>query len=167
MKVVLTTIVILISMVGQPCRALSLEPRNASFYCKVEFSGGIAFNEMSKRWDSAQFLPIKRFVLKLQFISNDVRKDGRGNDENVTNFGATITKDESNMPDSWFPSGCQTNITVKLDDPWFSCSSGVTNYNINLGHHRFLSSYMAGYVNGSNNNDDMPSVSGGTCTQFD
>jgi hypothetical protein len=167
MKLVLATIVVLVSMMGQPCRALSLQPRNASFYCEVKFSGGIAFNELSKRWDSAQFLPVDRFVLKLQFISSDVRKDSRGDDENVTNFRATITKEELYRPASWFGSGCETSITVKPDDPWFSCSSGVTNYNINLGLHRFLSSYMAGYVNGSDDNDAIPSVSGGTCTQLD
>ncbi|MEH2533738.1 hypothetical protein V1277_006966 [Bradyrhizobium sp. AZCC 1588] len=164
MKVILATIVILISAADQPCRAYSLEPRNASFYCRVEFSGGISINEISKRWDSVHFVPVQRFTLKLQFISSDVRKDGQGNDESVTNFKATIIRDDpSHMPASWFPSGCETNITVKLDDPWFSCSSGVSSYNINLGLYRFLSSYMAGYVDGSETNDAKPSMSGGTC----
>jgi hypothetical protein len=163
MKVIIAITIILISTASQPCRAYSLEPRNASFYCRVEFSGGISFNEISGRWDSAHFVPVQRFTLKLQFISSDVRKDHQGNDESVANFKAAIIREESHMPASWFPNGCETDITVKLDNPWFSCSSGVSSYNINLGLYRFLSSYMAGYVNGSANNDAMPSMSGGTC----
>ena len=167
MKMLLATLVVLLPIAGQPCRALVLEPRSASFYCKVDFSGGVSFNEISKRWDSAQYVPVDRFNLKLQFISTDIRKNIRGDYEAVGNFRAKITKQQSHMPSSWFPGECETNIAVKLDDPWFSCSSGPSHYNINLGLHRFLSAYMAGYVDGSENNDAMPSVSAGLCTQLD
>jgi hypothetical protein len=165
MKAFLATLAVATTVV-QPSLASNLEPKDASFACDVKFAGGIAVNEMSKRWDSAQFLPvpIRRFVLNLQFVSIDFRKDGRGEDEPVLSFRVAIAGERNGYPHApWFPGECKANINVRPDAPWFTCSSGVSNYSVNLGLGRFIASYMAGYVNGSDNNDDMPSISGGIC----
>jgi hypothetical protein len=165
MKTFLATFVVATTVV-QPSLALNLEPKDASFACEVKFSSGIAVNEMSKRWEAAQLMtvPIRRFALNLQFVSIDFRKDGRGEDELVLSFRAVIAGERNDYPRApWFPGECKTNISVRPDAPWFTCSSGASNYSINLGANRFITSYMAGYVNGSDNNDDVPSISGGTC----
>jgi hypothetical protein len=40
-------------------------------------------------------------------------------------------------------------------------------YKFNLKNYRFLRAYLAGYVNGMNENSDTPYVSGGTCIKTD
>jgi hypothetical protein len=165
MKAFLTTVIVAL-ILSQPCLALKLEPKDASFSCAVKFSGGIAVNEMSKRWDSVHFtpVPIRSLVVNLQFVSVDFRKDGRGEDELVLSYRVTVAAERNQYPTApWFPGECKTNISVRPDDPWFTCSSGPSHYSVNLGVNRFIASYMAGYVNGSDNNDDTPSVSAGSC----
>jgi hypothetical protein len=40
-------------------------------------------------------------------------------------------------------------------------------YQFNLRTNRFLGAYLEGYVDGKDNNDDTPFVSGGTCSKID
>ena len=40
-------------------------------------------------------------------------------------------------------------------------------YKFNLKNNRFLRAYLAGYVNGMNENSDTPYVSDGTCIKTD
>ena len=47
-----------------------------------------------------------------------------------------------------------------------ACGS-LPSYQFNLTNNRFLSIYDFGYIDGRDNNDETPSVSGGTCTKIE
>jgi len=146
----------------------AIEAKDTSYFCGVEFSAGLAFNKSTKQWRSAKLKPTKKFVLRLKFLSSGIRKDDLGNDESVSDFNVTVTDAGSDNPLPCYPSQPQkSSITTKLDDPWFSCSAGLYDLNINLGKNRFLAAHLVGYVNGLDVTGDTPTVSGGTCTKID
>jgi hypothetical protein len=51
--------------------------------------------------------------------------------------------------------------------PSVACSGARENYIFNFQNNRFLQGFMHGYVNGKDDNRNMPSMSGGTCTRIE
>jgi hypothetical protein len=48
---------------------------------------------------------------------------------------------------------------------FLECSRiGLIDYKFNFVNHRFIEIYKGGYINGANDNNDTPKVSGGDCT---
>ena len=58
-------------------------------------------------------------------------------------------------------------LTIHDDDGGFRCVTITEDFVVNIKTLRFLRIYPLGYVSGQDNNDNTPSVSGGTCTTID
>jgi hypothetical protein len=145
----------------------AIELKNASYFCTVEFAGGLAFNESLKKWDSAKFLPHRKFVLKLQFISKGIQKDAGGKDQPVADFKVALTEAGTNDGSYCFPQDYKGLPSMIGTFDYLNCFNFPSEYQFNLKTNRFLSYYKFGYLEGKDNNDDTPAVSGGTCTKID
>jgi hypothetical protein len=162
------TSVVLVAAFLPTTSTYAIEARDTSYFCGVEFSAGLAFSKSTKKWKSAKLRPTRKFVLRLKFLASGIRKDRLGNDESAGDFNVTVTDAGSDNPTPCYPSQPEKySITTKLDDPWFSCSAGLYDFNINLGKNRFLAASLVGYVNGQDVTGDTPTVSGGTCTKIE
>jgi hypothetical protein len=71
--------------------AEAFPPRDASYFCEVELSGGLAFDNSSGRWQSTTFIPSGKFVLNLKFLRSRMRKDFFDKDEPVNDYTVTMT----------------------------------------------------------------------------
>jgi hypothetical protein len=168
MKAVSYAIAMSVIVASGPSASNAMAPKDASYFCTVEFVGGIAFNQTLKRWDSAKFRPERKFVLKLKYLTTRTQKDLFGKDETVTDFNVTLTEAGSNSPLPCLKTGDDWSAIVPiLQYDFVSCTSGLSEHSFNLKKNRFLASYMFGFIDGSDNNDNTPSVSGGTCTKID
>jgi hypothetical protein len=47
------------------------------------------------------------------------------------------------------------------------CSAEVRGYRFNFEYKMFLETYVIGYVEEQDSNDDTPSISGGTCARIE
>lgn len=47
-----------------------------TYYCVSEFSGGLAYDENLKKWDSARFRPSHKFVVYFHYIGQHRYEDG-------------------------------------------------------------------------------------------
>jgi hypothetical protein len=146
----------------------AMAAKDASYFCTVEFSGGIAFNERFKKWESTTFRPEGKFVLKLKYLKVRTQKDFLGKDETVTDFNVTLTQAGSNLPSPCLSTGDEWSSIVPVSQyDYFSCYADLSEHYFNLRTNRFLASYMVGFIDGKENNENTPSVSGGTCTKID
>jgi hypothetical protein len=146
----------------------AIELKNASYFCTVEFAGGLAFNDTSKNWESVKFRPDNKFVLKLQFVSKRLQKNMISEkDEPVADFNATLTKAGTSEGHPCFSQDSGQTLSMTGDFDYLSCDYFPSEYQFNLKNNRFLTYYKFGYLNGTDNNDNTPAVSGGTCTKID
>ena len=125
--------------------ALGFERRDGAYYCTVQFSGGIAYNESLKRWQGTSFQPSGNFVVRLKYLKSRT--------VNVTDKFSYDIDDYD------------VHITDEGANGYLHCGA-ITNYEFNFKNNRFLEVYAVGYVNGVDKNGDTPSVSGGTCTKI-
>lgn len=138
---------------------------DASYFCVVEAVGGLAFDERTKKWVGSTFRPDKKFVLRLKRHRTRVQKATFGEDT-VHDYNVTLTVAGSNSPSNCgnYP---DKHVTVN-ELGWVVCKGlGLNEYRFNLKTNRFLSAYLLGYIDGADNNDDTPNISGGTCTKID
>jgi hypothetical protein len=146
----------------------AMAPQDASYYCIVEFAGGLAFNPTLKKWESAKFRPERKFVLKLKYLTTRTQKDYAGRDETVSDFNVTLTASGSNSSEPCLKVGDEWSVVVPISqDDFISCTAELSEHYFNLRSNRFLTSYMIGYTDGKDNDENTPSVSGGTCTKID
>jgi hypothetical protein len=131
-----------------------------SYFCSAEFAGGISYDARSKSWQGTVFNPDRKFVLTVKVMGS--RMEGSSP---VDDLRVTVTASGSN-----FAAPC-----VDLRDPlktitskhsMIFCTVSFTDYTISRTTNRFLAVYPVGYVTGEDNNDDTPSVIGGTCTKI-
>jgi len=138
----------------------------ARFYSEaVEAAGGLSYDERAKKWEGAAFNARDKFVLRLKFLRIRVQKSIFGKDETVYDYSVTTTKAGSNSP-----SPCETHsetyVTV-TELGWVVCHSDFQEYRVALKANRFLRGYLLGYIDGKDNNQNTPSIEGGTCTKID
>ena len=146
----------------------AMAPKDASYFCTVELAGGLAFNQNLKKWESAKFRPERKFVLKLKYLTTRTQKDFLGKDETVTDFNVTLTAAGSNSSEPCLKTGDEWSETVPISQyDFIACTAGLSEHYFNLKSNRFLTSYMLGYIDGKDNDDNTPVVSGGTCTKID
>ena len=96
-------------------------------------------------------------------------KEYSGKDEPAQLFDVTTTKAGSStaLPceNPREPSG---SVAIGGDEVEFDClGANLQEFKFNLKTNRFLAIYAVGYVDGTNNNADNPTLSGGTCTKID
>jgi hypothetical protein len=94
----LAIVLIILPASAAPCEGLSTPPQNASYFCTVDFEGGLSFNENLKKWQSTTFLADRKFVLRLKFVASRTQRNYLGDDEPVLDFSVTITDAGSNSP---------------------------------------------------------------------
>jgi hypothetical protein len=115
-----------------------------AYYCVVEASGGIHYNEATKKWEGIGFYDpagwFYKFVLRVKV------------NEQVITYSATNISEQC--------------ISDGVSRDFIECSAGWMEYTFNLSTNRFLAVYKLGYTNGVNNNSNTPFVSGGTCTKI-
>jgi hypothetical protein len=118
-----------------------------AYYCVVEASGGIHYNQVTKKWEGTGFYDpagwFYKFVLRVKA------------NEQVITYSAT------NMPEQ-----CISNNARSVYDLVISCSAGWMEYTFDFSTNRFLAVYPLGYTNGVNNNSNTPFIAGGTCTKI-
>jgi hypothetical protein len=146
----------------------AMAPKDASYYCTVEFAGGLTFNQTLKKWESAKFRPERKFVLKLKYLTTRTQNDYLGTNETVTDFNITLTAAGSNSSELCLKTGDEWSETVPISqNDFITCTAGLSEDYFNLKSNRFLTSYMLGYIDGKDNDENTPVVSGGTCTRIE
>jgi hypothetical protein len=110
-----------------------------------------------------KFRPESKFVLRLKYIKSWVKDD-----ENVDDYSVTITRLGSTYNAECLDfSQSQHGVVSDRKYTYLRCRANESDYTFNLKNSRFLSVYPNGYVEGEDNNDNTPHVSGGTCTKID
>jgi hypothetical protein len=50
------------------------QPNEGAYYCAAtESSGGIVYNERTKKWEGTNFRPFSKFTLKFKYVRNDTK----------------------------------------------------------------------------------------------
>jgi hypothetical protein len=142
-------------------QAEAQEPKTEAYICKVEFTGGLAYDVESKSWRSTTFQPKGKFIFRVKSAKTETEKIGL----RAVNYEATVTEAGRNREVSC--AGGKDKTTSADQDGTLDCATALYEYKFNLKNNRFLRAYLAGYVNGLNENSDTPGVSGGTCTKMD
>lgn len=142
--------------------------KDASYFCTVEMAGGISYDGSSKRWQSTIFNPSGKFVLRLKFEHAKMEKLFSFSElEKVGYYSISMTNAGTNSPSVCRRYGGDTTPHVQIRDGYFYCSRNLTDYKFNLRTNRFVSSYMVGYIDGEDKNDNTPAITAGTCTKID
>ena len=136
--------------------------RSGSYFCNVEFGGGLRYDKAHHKWESAEFEPDLKFVLRLKFRTTNSRTFGTRK-YSYAQYEASITPAGMNKP---VPCFGVTSIFPWLNDQgYLTCTSAKTEYKFNLDNNRFLSIYTHGYLDGDEN-PHTPGLLGGICTKI-
>src|SRR5215813_10849546 len=132
------------------------QAKEGTYSCAAESSGGIFYNNQTKKWEGTGFRPLSKFVLKLKYVRTATEVD---------EYAATITPDGSNDA---IACGADRTQLVQIDElDFLICRTRFYNYKFNLKTGRFVEAYLMGYINGQDTNDDTPVVSGGACRKIE
>ena len=83
-------------------------------------------------------------------------------------FHATVTQvGRSNPSLPCFDKRTHSKTIVIGESESFSCLGNLHEYMFNLRTGRFLATYLEGYLDGKDNNENNPAVEGGICTKFE
>ena len=155
------TVKVIMALVGatlalvQPAFSQS---KDGAYYCVVEMSAGLAFD--GAKWSAAALRVDQKFVLRMKYGGSRIEEG-----KQVSDYDITITDAGTD-----FDRPCSSNqkmVTIHDDDGGFRCGTITEDFVVNIKTLRFLRIYPLGYVSGQDNNDNTPSVSGGTCTTID
>jgi len=126
--------------------------RDGTYSCAAESSGGIFYNNQTKKWEGTSFRPLSKFVLGLKYVRTIPEGD---------EYAITITPNGRN---SALPCVSYRTQLAQIDEFGFLvCRTEFYNYKFNLKAGRFVEAYLTGYVDGRDTSDDTPLVSGGVC----
>jgi hypothetical protein len=135
--------------------------QSEAYYCTSEAAGGLSYDSAEKKWVGSIFRPDIPFVLTLQKVG----------DQSPERYHITITPHGERFAQPCIPVGGGTvgdnvqvysRALVMCSSPWL-----ITLYQFNLMNNRFASHYLLGYVDGIDNNNNTPGVSGGRCTKIE
>jgi hypothetical protein len=127
-----------------------------SYSCTAESSGGIFYNDQTKKWEGTGFRPLSKFILRLKYVRTTPEKD---------EYAVTVTRNGDNNA---LPCISYRTQLVQTDEFGFLiCRTDFYNYKFNLKAGRFVEAYLMGYINGHDTNADTPVVSGGVCTKIE
>ena len=135
--------------------------KDASYFCIAEFAGGLAYDERMKKWKGTAFRKEQKFVLRLKHLRTQAKSAFT---EAVYDYNVTITEVGTNLARM-----CKAYPNPQVTVPefaWLVCDVGLREYRFNLKTNRFLSVYLVGYADGIDNDNNAPSIVGGTCTEI-
>lgn len=136
--------------------------RDASYFCTSEAAGGISYNSPAKQWEGTVFKPTVKFILKMQY-------QGTKTDELNVQYDLYRVKIADYGQNFSLP--C-VQLNHDGDIVWYSkegmlvCTTFANDLRFNPVNLRFLEFYQYGFLDGKDNNDDTPAISGGTCTKI-
>ena len=141
---------------------------DGSYYCVAEFSGGVAYNERLKKWDSTRFQPSDKFIVHFNYVGPGGSWCG-SQDCGTDQYLVSITPSGSNKTEA-----CKTYYKEASDRIEFErtlgrgdCQTSLHRYTFGLKYKRFLATYeFGGYAIGMDQETDPPHISGGTCTKI-
>ena len=136
------------------------QSKDGAYHCVVEMSAGLGFDRTSKKWFATTFRVDQKFVLRMKYGGSRIEEGKQVSDYDITIMDAGTDFDRP----------CSSNqkmVTIHDDDGGFRCGTITEDFVVNIKTLRFLRIYPLGYVSGQDNNDNTPSVSGGTCTRID
>lgn len=146
--------------------AANSQSKNWTFYCTIEASGGLSYDETQKKWVGGRFRSNEAFILRMVFKRTSSEKMPGGKEELVNFYDATVTEKGTSNTKDCISANYAREVRL-LSDNWFSCQVPLMEYEFNIPKGRFLQIYRIGFVNGQDNNNDTPAISGGTCTKID
>ncbi len=139
-----------------------------SYLCLAEASGGVAYDDTSKKWVGTPFLADEKYIVKVENIGTKELKLEFTEEVaalytiKVSNFGETVSDLD----------GC-TGHGKKLDEPFpfskdggFECMTLGTDWTVNLATGRYLKAYLWGFTGGEDDINDTPSVEVGLCSKL-
>jgi hypothetical protein len=141
------------------------QSKDAAYYCVAEFAGGLAYDAGTKKWQGASFRTDNKFVMRMKYVGS--RGQGSGLTGSLTEYMVTITQAGDSYAAPCTDDGSYEAKSVLSSNTWVFCNSSLADYKFNLKANRFLSVYALGYVDGTDNNDNTPAMTGGTCTKID
>jgi hypothetical protein len=147
-------------------------PKDAGYLCTSEMAVGFEYNTSLKNWEGVTLDsegPFSKFILRLKSVKERVRRNASGENEDVTDYLVTITKTGANaaIPCTFGGTGINSRIIVVGDNDNVVCTAKRRRLTFNLESKRFISVHLYGYVDGEDGNENMPTMSGGTCKKID
>jgi hypothetical protein len=137
------------------------EVLSSSYFCTAEFVGGLAYSASGKRWEAMTFNPTEKFVFAIKAVGT--RAEGGAT---IDELIVTVTKAGSNEASTCSSPDGGPHSTAAARAGVVQCSADFTDYTFNTRNNRFLSVYAIGFVNGKDDKEDTPNVTGGTCTKI-
>jgi hypothetical protein len=142
------------------------DEKEVSYFCTSEFAGGLAYNDVSKKWEGTTFRTRDRFVLKLRLVDSGVDQYGSSQFK-YSIYLVTVTLAGTNDAGQCVKDGMGDPRRIRVwESGIVECEANVTFYKFNIRNNRFIAAYLHGYVDGADNNKNTPSVDGGTCTKI-
>ena len=111
-----------------------------SYLCVSEASGGVSYDSSTQKWRGAVF-------------RNDEKK-------------FLITKKDNKWTMKEFGKSFETDCTQPNEFGVMSCNKILGDFNFSTKTRRYLSTYIAGYIDGSNNNENTPNIQIGICSKL-
>jgi hypothetical protein len=138
---------------------------DGSYYCVTEFSGGLAYNETLKTWESTRFRPNHKFVVHFKYSGPFLCG---GQDCYSDLYFVTVTPSGSDKKEACKNYRGEEKIQFTRDVGRADCEANFRRYTFGLKYKRFQATFeFGGYAIGMDSKDsDTPSVSGGTCTKI-
>src|SRR4029077_11724330 len=125
------------------------QANEGAYSCAAKSSGGIFYNDQTKKWEGTSFHPLSKFTLKLKYVRTATDGD---------EYAATVTPSGGN---DTLPCAAYRTELVQIDELGFLvCRTRLYNYKFNLKAGRFVEAYLMGYIGGDDTNDDTPVLSG-------
>lgn len=144
--------------------AHSEQAYDGNYFCTEEMAGGLAWDKAKKRWRNALFQTSSRFVVSLK--RKGTKKALLSKEEDRPTFAVNMRKHGDKNSQTCVGDDHLPEVTV-YSGGFLFCQSALTRYAFNLQNLRFTSSYQYGYIDGKDNNDNTPSMTGGTCSKID
>jgi hypothetical protein len=136
--------------------SIAQQSKDGTYSCAAETSGGIFYNNQTKKWEGTGFRPLSRFVLSVKYVRTTT---------DVDEYAVTVMADGSG--DALACTADRTPLVQFDEVDFLICRTKFYNYKFNLKAGRFVEAYLMGYVNGRNTNEDTPVLSGGVCKKIE
>ena len=154
-----------VMVLSSTCTAQQLV-ENGAYFCTAELSGGLYYNQSAKSWQSTTLRPDHKFVVRIRYLETKKEALAEGITETYGYYEISITDSGKSFAlPCWSLGGEHVGKMDRYKQ--IDCSAGVRDYRFNFEYNRFLETYVIGYVEGRDSNDDTPSISGGTCTRIE
>lgn len=110
------------------------------YLCVSEAAGGVSYNSSTKKWRGTVFrIDEEKFLI--------IKKDNKWT---MKEFGKSF----------------EAECTQPNEFGVMSCNKLLGDFNFSTKTRRYLSTYIAGYIDGSNNNDNTPNIQIGVCSKL-